>query len=191
MTHRSPFPHSTLLLAFLLLFTAGDLLAQKKDRQHKRTAESTRPNIVFILADDMGYSDLGCYGAEIETPHLDKLASGGLQFTQFYNTGRCWPTRAALLTGYYAQQVNRDNIPGYTRRGGRQKWARLLPDFLKPHGYRSYHSGPAHRQQRRLRGRIQRVEHRKRKACPKTVLEPDSPGSCQFTHTRAEVARPQ
>ena len=55
---------------------------------------TTRPNIVILLADDMGYSDLGCYGGEIETPNLDALARNGLRFTQFYNTARCWPTRA-------------------------------------------------------------------------------------------------
>ena len=105
-----------------------------------------KPNIVFILADDMGYSDLGCYGGEIATPNLDKLAGGGLRFTQFYNTARCWPTRAALLTGYYAQQVHRDALPGLGGggRGTRQNWARLLPDFLKPQGYRNYHSGKWH-----------------------------------------------
>ena len=70
------------------------------------------PNVLLIMADDMGYSDLGCYGGEIETPHLDGLAKNGLRFTQFYNTARCWPSRAALLTGYYAQQVRRDNLPG-------------------------------------------------------------------------------
>lgn len=109
-------------------------------------AAEQRPNVVFILADDMGYSDLGCYGGEIETPTLDALAADGLRFTQFYNTGRCWPTRAALLTGYYAQQVHRDALPGLGGggRGVRQKWARLLPDFLKPHGYRNYHSGKWH-----------------------------------------------
>src|SRR5262249_32875214 len=67
-----------------------------------------RPNIVLILADDMGFSDIGCYGGEISTPNLDRLAAGGLRFTQMYNTARCWPTRACLMTGYYAQQVNRD-----------------------------------------------------------------------------------
>ncbi len=105
-----------------------------------------RPNIIFILADDMGYSDLGCYGGEIQTPNLDQLAAGGLRYTQFYNTARCWPTRAALLTGYYAQQVHRDALPelGGGGRGKRQRWARLLPDFLKPHGYRNYHSGKWH-----------------------------------------------
>lgn len=104
-----------------------------------------KPNIVFILADDMGYSDAGCYGGDIQTPNLDGLAKDGLRFTQFYNTCRCWPTRAALMTGYYAQQVHRDALPGVVKRpGNRQKWARLLPDFLKPHGYRCYHSGKWH-----------------------------------------------
>ncbi len=55
------------------------------------------PNLLFILADDMGYSDLGCYGGEIATPNLDALATDGVRFTQFYNTARCWPTRAALI----------------------------------------------------------------------------------------------
>ena len=112
------------------------------------TTGSETPNIIFILADDAGYSDLGCYGAEIETPNLDRLAENGLRFTQFYNTGRCWPTRAALMTGYYPHQVHRDKLPelggGGGNRGLRQKWARLLPDFLKPHGYRNYHSGKWH-----------------------------------------------
>jgi arylsulfatase len=101
-------------------------------------ADPARPNIVFILADDLGYSDLACYGGEIATPNLDALAAGGLRFTQFYNTARCWPSRAALLTGYYAQQVNRD--PGRRR----PAWAALLPDLLRPAGYRSYHSGKWH-----------------------------------------------
>lgn len=108
---------------------------------------ATRPNILILLADDMGYSDLGCYGGDIETPHLDALARHGLRFTQFYNTARCWPTRGALLTGYYAQQIRRDTVPGVPKSGGggtRPAWAALLPEMLKPHGYRTYHSGKWH-----------------------------------------------
>ncbi len=112
-------------------------------------AESTaRTNIVVILADDLGYSDPGCYGSEIRTPNLDELAQNGLRFTQFYNTARCWPTRAALLTGYYAQQVRRDALQGAKGGGGnrntRPEWARLLPEMLRSAGYRSYHSGKWH-----------------------------------------------
>ena len=119
-------------------------------------AETKRPNVVVFLADDMGYSDLGCYGGEIETPNLDGLAKNGLRFTQFYNTARCWPTRAALLTGYYAQQVRRDALPG-VRSGGqgvRPAWAKLLPEMLKPLGYRSYHSGKWHVDGKVLRWRV-------------------------------------
>jgi arylsulfatase A-like enzyme len=105
-----------------------------------------KPNVIFILADDLGYSDLGCYGGDIETPNLDSLAKNGLRFTQFYNTARCWPTRGALMSGYYAQQIHRDELPGLGGggQGVRPQWARLLPEFLKPAGYRSYHSGKWH-----------------------------------------------
>ena len=68
-------------------------------------AAAKRPNIVVILADDMGFSDLGCYGSEIATPNIDRLAANGLRFTQFYNTARCCPTRASLLTGLYSHQA--------------------------------------------------------------------------------------
>ena len=106
------------------------------------TAETLKPpNIVVIIVDDMGFSDLGCYGGEIETPNLDRLAANGLRFTQFYNTARCWPTRSALMSGYYPQQIRMDPI----KRGAKlPNWAALLPHHLKPLGYRSYHSGKWH-----------------------------------------------
>ena len=105
-----------------------------------------RPNILIVLADDLGFSDLGCYGGEIKTPHLDQLAAGGVRFSQFYNTGRCWPTRGSLLTGFYAQQIRRDKLPGIKSgaRGERPAWARLVPETLRTLGYRTYHSGKWH-----------------------------------------------
>jgi len=108
-----------------------------------------KPSFLLILVDDMGYSDLGCYGGEIDTPNLDGLAARGLRFTQFYNTGRCWPTRASILTGYYAQQVRRDALPASKGGGGgnrntRPEWAPLVTEFLKKDGYRNYHSGKWH-----------------------------------------------
>lgn len=126
-----------LIVAFFLI----GLISSDRDAQ-----ASERPNVLLIMADDLGYSDLGCYGGEIATPNLDGLAATGLRFTQFYNTARCWPTRAALLIGYYAQQVRRDALPGIVSggRGKRPSWAKLLPNHLKQYGYRSYHSGKWH-----------------------------------------------
>jgi arylsulfatase len=91
------------------------------------------------MADDLGYSDLGCYGSEIETPTLDALAGHGLRYTQFYNTARCWPTRSSLLTGYYPQQLRAD-----PPKGSHPAWASILPDYLKPKGYSCFHSGKWH-----------------------------------------------
>lgn len=110
-------------------------------------SEGKKPNLLLIMADDLGYSDLGCYGSEIQTPHLDAVSENGLRFTQFYNTARCWPTRSSLLTGFYAQQIRRDklpDIPAGGNRARRQEWAVLAPRLLAPVGYRSYHSGKWH-----------------------------------------------
>jgi arylsulfatase len=107
---------------------------------------ASNPNVLLILADDMGFSDLGCYGSEIATPNLDALAKNGLRFTQCYNTARCWPSRGCLMTGYYAQQIRRDTLPGIPSGGGgvRPRWAPLVTEFLQPLGYRCYHSGKWH-----------------------------------------------
>ncbi len=102
-------------------------------------AEATRPNILLIVADDMGFSDIGCYGSEISTPNLDSLAKSGLRFTQCYNTTRCWSTRCALMTGYYPQQTHQDPHKGLF-----PVWARTIAQRLKPLGYRCYHSGKWH-----------------------------------------------
>jgi len=77
---------------------------------HLTAAEPQRPNIIVILADDMGFSDIGCSGGEIATPNLDALAKGGVRFTQFYNTARCCPTRASLLTGLPPRQAGIGHI---------------------------------------------------------------------------------
>jgi arylsulfatase len=129
------------------LFRTAAILALILSSGVAFTAEPARPNVLLILADDMGFSDSGCYGGDIRTPNLDALAANGLRFTQFYNTARCWPSRAAILTGYYAQAVRRDAMPGVPGSGGRgvrPQWAPLLPEMLKPLGYRSYQSGKWH-----------------------------------------------
>src|SRR5450756_2540061 len=83
-------------------------------------AAAKKPNFLVILADDMGFSDARCYGGDVDTPNLDRLAAGGVRFTQGYSTARCGPSRSCLLTGYYAQQTASDvmtpgNVPAYTR----------------------------------------------------------------------------
>jgi arylsulfatase len=111
-------------------------------------APARHPNIVYILADDMGFSDIGSFGGEIETPNLDALAKGGLRFTQFYNTARCCPTRASLLTGLYPHQagighmMEDRNLEGY--RGDLNKNCVTIAEALRPVGYKSYAVGKWH-----------------------------------------------
>lgn len=143
---RAPSRYLQYRFGVVVLSTCVTLCLQLILATSVQADEGRSPNVLLILADDLGYSDLGCYGGEIETPNLDRLAQQGVRFTQFYNTARCWPTRAALLTGHYAQAVRRDTVPGVRSggRGVRPTWATLLPVHLKPLGYRSYHSGKWH-----------------------------------------------
>jgi arylsulfatase len=109
-----------------------------------------RPNIVVILADDMGFSDLGCYGSEIATPRLDALAAGGVRFTQFYNTPRCSPTRAALMTGLYSQQAGMGWLDNKVEPQSRSFHGKLLPrcvtiaEVLRDAGYFTAMTGKWH-----------------------------------------------
>lgn len=107
-----------------------------------------KPNLLFILADDMGFSDLGCYGGEIDTPHIDSLAAKGLRFTRFYNCARCCPTRASLITGLYPHQagvgdmMGKGPTPAYL--GHLNDRCVTIAEVLRQAGYRTYMSGKAH-----------------------------------------------
>lgn len=137
------------LLQHRILLTLAILAVSNVVLPHAIYAERTsRPNIVLIMSDDMGYSDIGCYGSEIETPTLDQLAENGLRFTQFYNTARCCPTRASLLTGLYPHQAGvgwmmADNgFDGY--RGNLNKNCMTVAEVLKTAGYKTYMAGKWH-----------------------------------------------
>lgn len=126
---------------YLLLLSALTTLAAG-------TLSAKRPNIILIMSDDMGYSDLGCYGSEIQTPTLDSLAANGLRYTQFYNTSRCCPTRASLVTGLYAHQAGIGHM--MTDRGGASFAGDLnnrcvtIAEVLKTAGYSTYMAGKWH-----------------------------------------------
>lgn len=111
-------------------------------------AKAASPSIILVMSDDMGFSDIGCYGGEIRTPNLDRLAAGGLRFTQFYNTARCCPTRASLLTGLYPHQAGvgwmlaDQGLAGYST--GLNHQCVTIAEALRPAGYRTYMTGKWH-----------------------------------------------
>jgi arylsulfatase A-like enzyme len=127
----------TLLISLILIL----VLISPNFSQDKRKHKTQAPNIILILADDLGWSDIGAYGSEIETPNLDKLAKGGMRFTQCYNTSKCFPSRAALITGVYAQQCGMGRSPGSITK------AAYTGEILKKAGYRTYWTGKHHSQQ--------------------------------------------
>lgn len=128
-------------LVFMLLLSHSILYAAAAPTQ-------TRPNVIVILADDMGFSDLGCYGGEMATPNLDALAADGVRFTQFYNTARCCPTRASLLTGLYPHQAGMGHmtvdhgVDGY--RGDLNNQCVTIAEVLRDSGYNTYAIGKWH-----------------------------------------------
>lgn len=119
-----------------------------KTEKEENTKPSSKPNILIILADDMGYSDLGCYGSEINTPSLDRLAENGMRFTKFYNAARCCPSRAALLTGLYPHQAGIGAMtsdyghPSY--RGLIKENTMTIAELLQMNGYNTYQVGKWH-----------------------------------------------
>lgn len=133
---------------------AGGLVAAESPSNR----QAPRPNIIVIMSDDMGYSDIGCYGGEIRTPTLDRLAAGGVRFSQFYNMARCCPTRAALLTGLAPHQAGMGHMTGAPK-GRNEYWqgdlsdrAVTIAEVLRPAGYATYMCGKWHVTQRERAG---------------------------------------
>lgn len=135
------------LLVLTVLTNVGWIVFAQKNARTK--SANKRPNIIVILADDLGYSDIGAFGGEINTPNLDRMAGEGMRFTDFYNNGRCCPSRAALLTGLHPQQtgvgwmVDQTVQPaGYTRELNES--CATIAEVLRPAGYRTLMSGKWH-----------------------------------------------
>jgi arylsulfatase len=137
-------PRNILLINIILTISLSGCSGVKTSETEKE-----KPNILIILADDLGYSDLGCYGSEIETPNLDGLAANGVRFTAFYNSARCCPSRASLLTGLFPHQTgigsfvgSNTGVPGYS--GKLNSNTVTLAEVLKENGYRTFGSGKWH-----------------------------------------------
>ena len=150
--HRLSFVNRLLLVAVVssacLHASSGHAVLTSATSREPINGGDERPNIIVILSDDMGYSDIGCYGGEAETPVLDSLANNGIRFTQFYNTARCCPTRASLLTGLYPHQagigwmMNDNGYDGY--RGELNQQCRTLGEVMRSAGYGTYAVGKWH-----------------------------------------------
>jgi arylsulfatase A-like enzyme len=146
--HRIRTVLTTASLAASLLLPLTAVGQKQPSAATAEPAARTPPNILVILSDDVGYSDIGCYGGEIATPNLDALAAGGVRFTQFYNTARCCPTRASLLTGLHPHQAGIGHMmedrghDGY--RGRLNQRCITLAEALRPSGYRTYAVGKWH-----------------------------------------------
>ncbi|SEI44926.1 arylsulfatase [Dyadobacter koreensis] len=134
----------------IICATLTGLLAWKSQNSVRlsNATEKQRPNIIVIMADDLGYSDIGCYGGEINTPNIDYLAQNGIRYRQFYNTSRCCPTRAALLTGLYNQQAGIGKMTEAEGEAGYQGHisdnAVTIAEVLKTAGYHTAMSGKWH-----------------------------------------------
>ena len=167
------------LMIPMALLAAEGMISKVEAKKDKR------PNIIVILADDLGYSDMGCYGGEIQTPNLDYLAETGIRFTQFYNTSRSCPTRASLLTGLYQHQagigrMTFDNgLPGY--RGTLSRNAVTIAEVLKEAGYNTSAIGKWHVAETPLRE--DQTDWLNHQVFHDTFSElchyPDVPGDCQ------------
>lgn len=138
---------SLIVLVLMSAFISLPLL--KAHGKIIKANDSRRPNIILILSDDMGYSDIGCYGSEINTPNLDMLAREGLRYTNFYNVSRCCPSRACLMTGLYPHQTGigwmtaaHHPEPGYT--GELNQNCVTIAEVLKQAGYATYMTGKWH-----------------------------------------------
>jgi len=131
------------VLALIVMVTALSTLGG-----HAAPAAESRPNVVIMMADDMGFSDVGCYGGEIATPNIDRLAAGGVRFTQFYNTARCCPTRACLMTGLYPHQAGVGHMMGDRGfdgfRGDLNRSCVTIAQVMKSAGYATYMAGKWH-----------------------------------------------
>lgn len=133
---------------FFLIAFAGCTSSQTRDHNAEFASNNSQPNIIIMMADDMGYSDLGCFGGEISTPNLDRMAREGIKFTRFYNASVCCPSRASLMTGLYSHEAGvglMDSDLGYESYQGRIKHSvPTLAEALSAGGYTTIMSGKWH-----------------------------------------------